>query len=73
MSVDGSFAGNLEKAKPGNGTNLLPYIQYKNHLKAMTEVKGTTDTGLGSPEKHVLHQTKKLRHELTSILSKNRK
>ena len=38
MSVDGSFSTNLEKAKPGNGTNLLPYIQYKNHRKAMEHV-----------------------------------
>lgn len=72
MSVDNSYLTTLEKAKPGNGTSVLPYIQYKNHLKAMGEVQGATDTGISSPENHVMHQTKKLRHELSSILSKNR-
>ena len=38
MSVDNSYLTTLEKAKPGNGTSVLPYIQYKNHLKAMGEV-----------------------------------
>ena len=60
------YLGALEKAKPGNGTNLLPYIVYKNHLKAMDKVKGTTDQG--SPENKNLHETEKLRHELSSII-----
>ena len=65
-----TYLGALEKAKPGNGTNLLPYIVYKNHLKAMDNVKRTTDQG--SPENKNLHDTKKLRHELSSIIQRNK-
>ena len=61
-----TYLGALEKAKPGNGTNLLRYIVYKNHLKAMDNVKSNTDQG--SPENKNLHETKKLRHELSSII-----
>ncbi len=34
------------KAKPGNGTSLLPFIEYNNHKQAMLKVKPTTDSGL---------------------------
>ena len=65
-----TYLGALEKAKPGNGTSLLPYINYKNHMKAMDNIKSTTD--MGSPEQKNLHDTKRLRHELSSIIHRNR-
>jgi len=39
------------KAKPGNGTNLLPFIEYANHKRSMEKVRGVTDSGATSPEK----------------------
>ena len=29
----------FERAKSGNGTSLMPYITYKNHLKAMDNIE----------------------------------
>ena len=39
------------KAKPGNGTSLLPFIEYANHRRSMEKVRGFTDSGAISPEK----------------------
>ena len=61
------------KAKPGNGTSLLPFIEYNNHCKAMNKVKPSTDTGLYQPQKAAALKTKMIRHELSSIMDKKRK
>ena len=61
------------KAKPGNGTQLLPFIEYSNHLRSMEKVKGITDSGVNSPVKQANQQTQKIRHELWAILEKKRK
>jgi len=61
------------KGKPGNGTSLLPFIEYSNHLEHLSKVRHATDTGRSPPEKQALIQTKKIRQELTQILERKRK
>lgn len=61
------------KAKPGNGTSLLPFIEYANHLRSMEKVRGMTDSGAISPERMAAKHTQKIRHELWAILEKKRK
>lgn len=63
----------MHKTKGGNGSSLLPFIEYKSHVKHMEHIKAPTDTGISSPEKSALMATKKIRHELTQILEKKRK
>ena len=45
------------KAKPGNGTSLLPFIEYANHLRTLEKVKGVTDSGAISPERQAAKHT----------------
>lgn len=56
-----------------NRSALLPFIEYKNHKQHMTKVKAATDTGRKSPEKASMLQTKKIRHELSTILNKKKR
>ena len=80
MSQESSFRGSQSRqeiqskpASSANRTSLLPYILYKNHLKNMEKVQASTDTGLNSPQKDQIIQTKKIRHEMSEILKKKRK
>ena len=74
MSLDNSYLRAIQSgAKPCNGSSILPFIQYKNHVKALDQVRAPTDTGLNSPEKAALFKTKKIRHELTAMFEKKHK
>ena len=73
MSMDSSHISQAEKAPTGNRTSLLPFILYKNHIKAMGKVQHNTDTGLSSPEKERIIRSKKIRHEINSITQNKRK
>ena len=74
MSVDSAYLrASQAGVKPCNGSSILPFIQYKNHVQALEKVKGSTDTGLNSPEKTAIIKTKKIRHELTNMFMKKHK
>ena len=73
MSVDTREYLGAVRVKAGSGSQILPYIQYKNHVKAMERVQANLDTGRLSPEKSSQLNSRKIRHELTQIMEKKKK
>lgn len=49
-----SIEKNGIQAKPGNGTSLLPFIEYANHKKSMERVRNITESGANSPAKQAV-------------------
>ena len=39
------------KAKRGNGTAVLPFIEYATHISKLEQAKSLTDSGATSPSK----------------------